>query len=486
MKKFTKILVLTVALMAILAIASYASPHGIIENEPVSIPNGNVTIDGYINADECYSKPAKMNYDTVGYYWAHNPLSTNADIYYAYDDEGIIIGMDIVEGLEAIDERDGTDLTGLNSFQYSTGFDNLDLDVDTGANDYGWNGDVAGFMFDPLGALIGEGFSGSTDLSANYMVGLFQGAEGEEDYIRVYRSRSFEDGEVTDLIESAGRVTENGWAFEVKIPWDLIIVDTDIASLGFVQLTKDVIIQSGSVIRTNVLYQDRFFDDEQGDVATWGRYMTAPATLPDGTPGHLGSGEGIASYGIKLNLLKFDDVNAGDWYKNSVYYCAANGYVTGTTATTFNPKAKLTRGAFVVILARVAGADLTQYTESEFKDVDASAWYGPSVIWAAKEGYVNGLGDGTTFGPGNTMPRQQLATMFFRYAEKAGLDVDGRADLTKYTDYADIGIWAADACAWAVDAGLMKSTSSDALVFAPKNPVTRAQAAQVFMNYDAM
>jgi len=84
------------------------------------------------------------------------------------------------------------------------------------------------------------------------------------------------------------------------------------------------------------------------------------------------------------------------------------------------------------------------------------------------------------------MPRQQLATMFFRYAEKAGLDVDGRADLTKYTDYADIGSWATDACAWAVDAGLMKSTSSDALVFAPTNPVTRAQAAQVFMNYDAM
>ena len=183
-------------------------------------------------------------------------------------------------------------------------------------------------------------------------------------------------------------------------------------------------------------------------------------------------------------LPPFEDVKEGDWFYDAVMYCAGKGYVTGTSATTFNPTGKLTRAAFVVILARVAGADLSKYDESPFTDVAVGDWYGPAIIWAYENGYVNGLGDGTTFGPKNNMPRQQLATMFFRYAEKAGLDVEGRADLSVYTDGDKIASWAADACAWAVDAGLMKSTSTTSLVFAPLTTVTRAQAAQVFMNYD--
>lgn len=488
MKKFTMVLVLCAALMAVLAIASFASPHGIIENDPVNISEGAATIDGYINEDEGYSDPALANYDTVGYYWAHNPLSTNATIYYTYDDEGIVIGVDIVEGLEAIDERDGADLTGLNQFNYCTDFDDLDLDVDSGMNEYGWNGDVVGLMFDPLGAIIGEGFTGSTDLSAYYMVGLFQGAEGEDDYIRVYRAHSSEYGEVTDKIEAAGHVTEEGWMFEIKIGWDFLIEDTDWATMGLVQLTKDMIMSNGSEIRTTFLYQDRFFDEEQGAVATWGRYMTAPTTLPDGTPGHMGSGEGVASYGIKLvvNSIEFTDVKEGAWYYDAAYYCAGKGYITGNDKGEFMPNGNLTREQFVVILARVAGADLSKYTETTFTDVNAGSWYGPSVIWAATEGVVKGVGDGTKFGVNQAMTREQIATMFYRYAELTGEDMTGKADLSVYTDVASISSWAKDACAWAVNAGLIKSTNTSTLVFSPKMTVTRAQAAQIFMNYDNM
>jgi len=194
-------------------------------------------------------------------------------------------------------------------------------------------------------------------------------------------------------------------------------------------------------------------------------------------------GEVIETQAID-KLPPFEDVKESDWFYDAVMYCAGKGYVTGTSATTFNPTGKLTRAAFVVILARVAGADLSKYDESPFTDVAVGDWYGPAIIWAYETGYVNGLGNGTTFGPKNNMPRQQLATMFFRYAEKAGLDVEGRADLSVYTDGDKIASWAADACAWAVDAGLMKSTSTTSLVFAPLTTVTRAQAAQVFMNYD--
>ena len=183
-------------------------------------------------------------------------------------------------------------------------------------------------------------------------------------------------------------------------------------------------------------------------------------------------------------IEQFPDVKEKDWFAKAVYYCNARGYITGTDKGTFNPNGNLTREQFVVILARVAGADLSQYTESPFGDVKATAWYGPQVIWAATEGYVLGVGDGKNFGVGQNMTREQLATMFYRYAEKAGVDMTGAADLSTYTDVAKISSWAKDACAWAVDAGLLNSTSQTAKTLAPKVTVTRSQAAQIFMNYD--
>ncbi|MBR5515850.1 MAG: S-layer homology domain-containing protein [Clostridia bacterium] len=191
--------------------------------------------------------------------------------------------------------------------------------------------------------------------------------------------------------------------------------------------------------------------------------------------------------GEKKDVLdSFTDVDKEMWYAAGARYCVEMGYITGTDKGTFMPDGKLTREQFVVILARVAGADLTKYTESKFTDVKASEWYGPSVIWANAEGYVNGVGDGSRFGVGQDMTREQLATMFFRYAGKNGVKVDGKANLAEFTDAASIGSWATDACAWAIDAGLLGSTKTDAKVLAPQMTVTRAQAAKIFMSYDSV
>ncbi|MBE6685909.1 MAG: hypothetical protein E7591_01605 [Ruminococcaceae bacterium] len=172
------------------------------------------------------------------------------------------------------------------------------------------------------------------------------------------------------------------------------------------------------------------------------------------------------------------------WYSEGVYYCADRGYITGTDKGSFNPDGKLTREQFVVILARVADADLSGYTYSKFTDVKADQWYGKSVIWANESGFVNGVGDGSKFGVGQDMTREQLATMFFRYAAENGVSVDGRADLSEYIDVASIGSWAKEACAWAVDAGLIGSTRTDSKQLSPRMSVTRAQAAKIFMSYD--
>ncbi|MBE6573962.1 MAG: hypothetical protein E7652_06170 [Ruminococcaceae bacterium] len=179
----------------------------------------------------------------------------------------------------------------------------------------------------------------------------------------------------------------------------------------------------------------------------------------------------------------YDVINPEDWYYNAVYYCASRGYIQGNEKGQFMPDGKLTREQFVVILARVAGADLTQYSKTDFTDVKIGSWYAPSVAWASKNGYVNGIGNGK-FGVGKNIDRESLATLFYRYAEKQGINVSGKADMTGYSDYAKISSWSKDACAWAVKAGLLSSTDTKVLTLSPRMTVTRSQAARIFMNYD--
>ncbi|MBE6574615.1 MAG: S-layer homology domain-containing protein [Ruminococcaceae bacterium] len=187
-------------------------------------------------------------------------------------------------------------------------------------------------------------------------------------------------------------------------------------------------------------------------------------------------------------LKGFADVNSGAWYAEGIRYCIDQGYMSGTSATTFNPNGKLTREQFVTVLARVAGAELDAYRnkESVFTDVkvkSSTEWYYPAIAWANEKGYVNGIGNGR-FGVGQDITREQIATMFFRYAEKQGKNTEVRADLSQYTDVGSISAWAKDACAWAVNAGLLGSTNTNYLILSPKMTVTRAQAAKIFMSYD--
>ncbi|MBE6573746.1 MAG: S-layer homology domain-containing protein [Ruminococcaceae bacterium] len=181
--------------------------------------------------------------------------------------------------------------------------------------------------------------------------------------------------------------------------------------------------------------------------------------------------------------LYFDDVYADDWYYEAVCYCSEKGYVIGVGENKFKPDAKLTREQFVTILARVANADLTKHTTTKFTDVNTESWYAPYIMWAENEGCVLGIGN-SKFGVGEPLTRESLAVIFFRYAEKIGLDTSVRADLSSYIDEDEISEWAYESCSWAVGIKLLGSASVEFNSFVPKLCLTRSQATQIFMNYD--
>lgn len=138
---------------------------------------------------------------------------------------------------------------------------------------------------------------------------------------------------------------------------------------------------------------------------------------------------------------KFTDVPADAWYREELAYAVYNGYISGTSATTFSPDGLVTRGQFVTILGRMLKVDTSAYTSSKFTDVDASSWYGPYVAWAASEGYVNGTSS-TTFAPTANITFEQMGTILANYIQKAGVSLTPSSDFYGYTDYASISDWA--------------------------------------------
>ena len=179
----------------------------------------------------------------------------------------------------------------------------------------------------------------------------------------------------------------------------------------------------------------------------------------------------------------FIDVTENKWYAEAVTYVAENGLMTGTTETTFAPSANLTRAMTVQILAKIAEADLTVFTNTKFSDVPAGKWYTSAVAWADENGVANGTGE--LFQPGDPVTREQLAQMIYKFAEKYKIknrfpttieNADGFADADR------IHSWAKEGVDWAVKCGMISGIGDNKLD--PRGTATRAQAAQIFYNLD--
>lgn len=115
-----------------------------------------------------------------------------------------------------------------------------------------------------------------------------------------------------------------------------------------------------------------------------------------------------------------------------------------------------------------------------FSDVTPDDWYSTAVYWAQYQGIVSGYSDGR-FGPNDTITREQMAAILYNYAQYKGYDTTQSADLSQYTDAAQIGAWAAEALSWANAEGLVNGT--DATTLTPKGNATRAQVAAVLMRF---
>lgn len=180
-----------------------------------------------------------------------------------------------------------------------------------------------------------------------------------------------------------------------------------------------------------------------------------------------------------VSSLPFRDVKSGDWFYNDVKYVYEKGMMAGTAADVFAPNATTTRAMIVTILYRLEGSPAVTGTNA-FVDVPAGQWYTDAVNWAAANQIVKGT-SATTFAPNDSITREQMAAILYRYAQYKGYDVTKKADLSGYSDNGQVSAYAKDALAWANAAKLINGVTNTTL--APHGNATRAQVSAILHRF---
>ncbi|MFQ8759653.1 MAG: S-layer homology domain-containing protein [Intestinimonas sp.] len=174
---------------------------------------------------------------------------------------------------------------------------------------------------------------------------------------------------------------------------------------------------------------------------------------------------------------KFTDIS-GHWAQDAIRYVVDRGLMNGVSDTAFSPNSTLTRSMLVTILHRLEGTPAA--SGNSFADVASGTWYTDAVSWAAANGIVTGYSD-TQFGPDDSITREQLAAILYRYAAYKGMDTSATADLANFPDSGSVSTWAGDSVKWAVSFGLISGKDDGRLD--PLGTATRAEVATILMRF---
>ena len=179
----------------------------------------------------------------------------------------------------------------------------------------------------------------------------------------------------------------------------------------------------------------------------------------------------------------FTDVG-NDWFRESVLFAYNNDLMNGMGENKFEPQTTCTRAMLVTILYRNAG-EPDAIAASLFTDLKQN-WYKNPINWAFEKEIVYGM-SATTFAPDETVTREQIATIMYRYAKVKKVDVSQKKNLSSFSDGNKVSDWAKEAMEWAYAEGLINGNSINGKVLLdPQGAATRAQIATILMRYVKM
>ena len=223
---------------------------------------------------------------------------------------------------------------------------------------------------------------------------------------------------------------------------------------------------------TALAVRERYFGAENASIV-----VTAASAATGQVDGYYLAGGAGASGTHRA----FYDVLAGNWFYGAVDYVYQKGLFQGTGANMFSPAMSMSRAMFVTVLHRLEGLPSPSANARPFRDVAAGTYYHEAVMWASENDIVTGYEDGT-FRPDVSISREQMATLMYRYAEFKGHDMVAAGNtFDAFPDARAVSGYALDAMRWAVSMEIIRGSDGRLL---PKDTATRAQVAQIFLNYD--
>lgn len=191
--------------------------------------------------------------------------------------------------------------------------------------------------------------------------------------------------------------------------------------------------------------------------------------------------------GLVFKAHTFKDAPS-NWWNNALNYVCSTGKMNGVGGGRFDPNGTMTRAMAVTVLWRMNGEPAAK-AAAGFKDVPANAWYAQAVAWAVEQKITTGK-SASSFDPDSPVTREQMAAFFSRMIlSLAGADANLNLNEAKmraaladqYSDAAKISAYALDDVLICLELGIMKGNADG--TFAPLANITRAQGAQMLLNY---
>ncbi len=206
-------------------------------------------------------------------------------------------------------------------------------------------------------------------------------------------------------------------------------------------------------------------DEEQN----WGgQYEGATSSISFGT-------KYSGTYKVIDNNVKIRDIShLTSSQQSAIKFMVSKGYLSLENER-FNPEHTFTRYEFAEALVKMFFA-LDTSLQTSFKDVPLDSEYYPYVASGETYDIIKGFADGTFKGDTKILKEQVISLCARTIADKKGyVYPEHTEDYLKFADTEEIGKWALEDIALAVQSGLTTAGGS----LSPKAEITKAESAEV-------
>lgn len=260
---------------------------------------------------------------------------------------------------------------------------------------------------------------------------------------------------------------QSGKAMEIGSRADVILINRSMRGDEYKNITVSV---------TNKTVSKDDEPSESGGKRQSGGEIAMPNQGQTGTVTELGS------IGIDTG---FSDVPLDFWANSSIKFVTQKGLFEGTSESTFDPHAQMTRGMYVTVLSRFGDKIGNNWrincdTPAVFSDVAGDEWFAEAAVWAGGTGLVNGIDEGM-FGPYYPITREQIAVMTVNFARLCGKTLVPVNQAVIFADGDSINDWAQEAVMLAQCAGLIYGREDG--TFAPQDTATRSEVAAILTRF---